>query len=284
MANKARSKNQNNQDLLGEDQAHLLNLPKYLGDPDADDGNQDLLGADDDGDDLEHDEEFANLQQQFEDLQGRFADNQDLTQQLLMQLATNGQNNNNQQQSNAAEEINFDDLPDPVEKRAEFNKELGTRINKILEQRTTNSDTANQYQNALNNLETSFRTNYEDLAAKPALFQSVLTQKVNQLRARGLDPKAVVFSQPDKFLKGVAEQMYDELGIDPEDDADDDDGQQQHRGKKKVQFKKRGANRTKGLGRQSTDTNARGGKSGKDKQPLGFTDQLKKTQLENGLI
>jgi len=242
----------------------------------------DLLGNGEDDDD-DDDPRYAALQDQFESLNGQFAQNQEFTNNLLTQLVA-AQSQNSQGGNGAPEEINFDDLPDPVEDRAGFNKELGTRIGKMMDQTRQQTTQASQNDGQLAMLESNFRRDFAELAEKPALFQTVLTERVRNIRARGLDPKAVVFAQPDKFLKEVAEQMYDELGLDP-DDIDDDDDEPGQGGKRKVQMRKKPATRTRGLGRRSGDASLKLRKRNKgDDKPKGFLDQLKATQLDNGLL
>lgn len=273
---------------------NVLMMPQRLGEPD--DENLDLIdGEPGDGDDDDPDP-YAQLEERFESLQQQMQQNQEYYQNLILQMATEnrsgggaGQQSGGQGDAGASG-LNLDDLPDPVEKREDFNKELGKRINGYLTQQQQATQTTTQLNQQLQDLDNRFRRDYADIADKSALFQTATQQEVQRMRSMGLDPKRAIFIQPDKFLKDVANRMYSELGIDPDarDDDDDDEGgngqqMQQQRRQTKTRINKRSANRTGGVSRGSRPGGGAANRGGK-KKASGFVDQIKQQQLEEGLL
>ena len=186
--------------------------------------------------------------------------------------------------------VDFSDLPDPVEKKDEFHAELGKRINTALArtaEAATNSATAQTQQaNSLQDLQTRFQNQHPEMAKKGSLFTATVTTEVNKLKAKGLDAQQFVFGDPDKFLKTVAKSMMEELDLTDEDlENDDDDGEEETRGKArriKSAASRNGQSRARGV--KGGSNARRGSKRKRNVKPLGFIDELKRQQLEMGII
>lgn len=264
------------------DETGLSAIPLTLGDPDVQEDNLDLIG---DGDDDEVDPVITLLQEQMEQLQTSQKEEREFLQNTILEMSQRPAQvvaapaANNQPAATIA--LDFKDLPDPVENRDDFNRELGTRVSKFVNDQSTAMSVAvtsqNQTQAGLQDLENRFTRDHAELAKKPALFQATVTQEVAKIKNRGLNPQTFIFADPDKFLSLVAQNMKDELGIEDEDEEDDDgDNVVKLKGSKKT-------SRTKGVKSGSMPILK---KSGKDtgKKPLSMVKEIKKSQHAMGLI
>lgn len=266
------------------DNAENLGIPMTLGDPDAVDPNLDLVDDDED----EESPMLTAMQEQLDGMETKNATEREFLQNAILSLT---QNNAAPAaaaaQDEAALALNLDDLPDPVEKREDFNKELGTRINKFVstsQQNFAASVTAqNSNTQSLQDLENRFTRDHGELAKKPALFQAVMTQEVANLKNRGLDPSKFVFADPDGFLKKVAEGMRNELGLTEDDDLGDEETTPGRKTKVvNLNAKRKRLPRAKGV-RAGSTARTPSKKTGRDK-PTSFIDELKKQQLEMGIV
>lgn len=253
-------KSENGEDLIGGDDHPW---PQTIGD--EQDG-ADLLGDDDEeegeGGEEPWREELQTIKEQLNTANQREARYMQTINQLLQTRSQGGEDHS----GDAGNEVSFDDLPDPVEDRKAFNAELGKRISQLTEnlQSTmqTNVRSTVQRQNAAANLETQFAQKYGDLAKRKALLRAAVQEEAEQMRSQGLDPQQAVMNDTESFMESVATRMRTELGI-------DESGGGKPRG------------RTKGVGGGSR---AKGGSKPAEKKPKGFMDQLKKVQLDSGLI
>ena len=181
--------------------------------------------------------------------------------------------------------IYFGDLPDPVDKPEDFKRALAERFEKEISQRL--SSTLDQYQQQTSQQQTSqqafdamwakFQQDYSDLADKTTTLKGAIVSEREAMQARGLDPQQAILADPDGFMRRIATKMRDELGVTAPSVQDTEvpppastPGQGQQT-----------ANRTAGVGGGSTQ-NARG--TGQPKPPPSFIEQLKKIQLDSGLI
>jgi len=173
------------------------------------------------------------------------------------------------------EPISYDDLPDPVEKRAEFNAELGKRLDAREAKIVANVSAVATQSNQATALWQDFKSEHPEFAKKDALANTIAAQV---MQARGGTDWA--FSNQETFKDEVAAKMHEELGTKPEDfdatgtrvEADAPKGEMPKVGK---------ANRTAGLGTGSKEKS--GVVSEPDKSP-GFISQLKQMQMKDGLI
>lgn len=197
---------------------------------------------------------------------------------LAARMGQQGQDGQDQGQDQGAAGISFDDLPDPVDKPEEFRKGLSQKFNSAMEQereriqQSVNHQTSNAQ--ALDRMWNTFKQRYPDLAEKEALVSGVTNMEAQRIRAQGGDVPSVVMADPDGFMERIAGRMKQELGI-----SDNDNGQQEgNHGQNGRQGG--GAGRTRGV---SSGTRQQGRPRGGE-QPRPFMDQLKKTQLDSGLI
>ncbi len=254
-------------------------IPKTIGDPIS---NEDLLGEDDEEEDDEEVEPMlAALQEQMDTLKQSQGQEREFFQQLITQVAAGANQPAQQQQQQAQPEFNLDDLPDPVEDRAGFNKALAAAVTKFgketAEQAAGAALTAATNNQSIESLQNSFRSQFPDLAKKSALFTAIVTQETNKIRNKGLDVKQFVFADQDKFLNTVAEAMRQELGIE-DDDLDEDDEDDTRTVRKSVKTK----SRAKGV-RGGSSPKLKKSKS-KGKKPTGFVAELKRQQQEIGIV
>lgn len=111
-------------------------------------------------------------------------------------------------------------MPDPVQDLAGYNREAQNRVQAFVQsttQRATQSvrsemSTTNNRADAANRFESTFRTEYADLAGKPLLLQTALAAEARERRARGEDPIAAIAANPSAVAASVAKRMRDELG------------------------------------------------------------------------
>jgi len=259
----------------------LGTIPLTLGDPDMDDPNMDLVGDIDD--DL--DPAIVGLQEQLDGLETSHKEERTFLQNTILELSQ-------RPPSVAAPaaaalkpvptELDFSDLPDPVEDKEGFYKKLGSSVSDYINQHTvatTNAVTNQQAtQNGLADLNNRFSRDYKELSQKPAIFHAVVAQEVKKIQNRGVNAQQVMFADPDKFLKTVATTMRNELGIEEgeEDDGNDDDNVANLKpGKKKP--------RTVGVKGASMPTLKRTGKA-PGKKPLSLVKEIKNVQHKMGLI
>lgn len=178
-------------------------------------------------------------------------------------------------------EVDFSGLPDPVDKPAEYQAELSRRMNSAMQQQVSLTEQrvraaqeqTQQQQNVyqqLDNMWEQFKTKYQDLADKQITLKGSVSAEIEGMRQRGVDPTQGMMADPDGFMERVASRMRKELG-------EPDQGQSGSEG----EAGNTPPNRTKGLG-NGTKVNGMSGKGGK--KPPGFLDQLKKVQLDSGLI
>lgn len=179
----------------------------------------------------------------------------------------------------APEGVSFEGLPDPVERPQEYQAELAKRVNdamqkqaahmqQLMQQGTQQFSQQMSEKERLDALWEQFKTNYSDLADKQVLLNGAVAAEMQEMKARGLDPMQGIWANPDAFMKSVAGRMKKELGV------TDDPGAGR-------ETPPTTPNRTKGLGGGTTTSGA--GK-GKEKEPPGFLNQLKKAQMDSGLI
>lgn len=173
--------------------------------------------------------------------------------------------------------VDLSGLPDPVDKPQEYQAELGRRISAAMHQQAQTmqqrmQQTQQQTQQELdrdrqlNELWDKFKTEYSDLADKQITLNGAVTAEFNDMRRRGVDPMQGIFANPDGFMQSVATRMRNELGQPANGDGNQPPPQ---------------PNRTKGLGGGSKPS---GAGEGGGKNPPGFLSQLKKAQLDSGLI
>lgn len=219
----------------------------------------DEAGGDDEGDEGETEWE-RRLRAQDEQLQAALRTIDSLVQ-------TRGASGATAAAEAAAPDIDFSDLPDPVDKPAEFKKALAERVSGALA--TSRRETQQQTQSEkINQIWEVFKDENPDLAPKEMLASSAAAAEMAAARARGLDSVQWAIDNPAEFRKKVAERMRTELGI---------AAPKRESGKKPTT-----ANRTGGVGAGTKGAASASGK--KPEKPAGFLDQLKKKQLESGLI
>lgn len=236
----------------------------------TDEGHPAHLGQRDDGRDLVDDEDLEGTQQtasesELEMLRQQIREAQERERQYhqtlnrFMSQAPASQ----QPQAESAESLyDYSDLPDPVEKPEEFKKQLADRQRRIAEYQALQTTQHHQRQQAVGSLEAKFREKYPELAKRTILLGGATSAEVAALRAQGLDPTSVAMNDSDGFLDRVAKRMRDELGG-PDD-------------------RRPSPSRTKGLGGGSF-SKGNAPRKGNEKV-VGFADQLKKAQLDGGLI
>lgn len=261
---------------------NAISIPLTLGDPDMEDPNFDLIG---DGDGDDEDPQISALMEKIESMEVSNLKDKEFLQNTILEMSQRPAQVVTAQTAApvAAADLNLDDLPDPVEKSAEFTAELGKRVKAYVNQQNDNTTAAvtaqNTAQAGVADLENRFNRDYKTLAEKPGVFQAVVSQEVQKLKNRGLNPQQFIFADPDKFLAKVATQMKAELGI--EDDEEDEDLDDDQVSVKKISKLKK--SRTKGVKAGSMPNLKKGGKE-TGKKPLSFVKELKKRQLEMGLI
>jgi len=236
-------------------EAHDYPYPDTIGEPD--DGS-DLMGLDggeeDDGPSVE--DQMAALQARLDQYEAK----EQTYQQTINQLIQSRSSDQPVQQPEP--EFKLDDLPDPVENPDAFKSTLQQRVRDYT---TSTVDSYSQrtraemsQQEALQLLDRKFRERYTDLAQKELLLSSAASA---EFRAAGSLDR--VLQDPDSYIDKVAERMRKELG-NPAPQGKPNTG------------------RTAGVSGGSTGNRTSGG--GQQKQPPGFLSQLKKAQVESGLI
>lgn len=266
-------------------QNNILAFPQHLGGAADDLINDDDLLDDDliDGDDDDDGGVGHQFQSQLESLRSTVEQNNQNTQNLMMQLLAGNRNNQQTQQGAATDqgnplELDFDDLPDPVTDRAGFNKAIAKKVGGAISTISTNLQRQSSSAATVNQLEVQFAEKFPKLKGKPILLRAAVQDTLQSFQSAGIDPAQGVMMDQAGFLNKVAGKMASELGIDlnAQDDDDADDDGAQHLGGRSG----KPANRTGGLGAGS-GTKVR--KKAKDRQPTGFLDQHKKLQADMGL-
>lgn len=261
-----------------------ITIPLSLGNSEMDDPSFDLIG----GDEEDKNPEVTALLERIESMEATSLQDKEFLQNTILEMSQRPA----QVVAPAvvaapkSTELNLDDLPDPVEKSAEFTAELGKRVKDYVQ--VQNSNTAAtvtaqaQTQAGLSDLENRFTRDYKTLAGKPGVFQAIVSQEVAKLKNKGLNPQQYIFADPDKFLGVVAKQMKSELGIEDEDDGEEEelDGDGNAIVKKQVAKKK---SRAKGV-KAGSMPNLKKSDKGTSKKPLSFVNEFKKRQLAMGII
>jgi hypothetical protein len=164
----------------------------------------------------------------------------------------------------------FHDLPDPVDKPEEFKQALQQRMHQQfqahqqeLQKFQQTQQTQQSFASQLDNLWSQFQQKHSDLAPKQALLQGVVGQERARMEQQGLDVQQAILADPDGFMDRVATKMREELGQPAA-----------------PQQQQQPVNRTGGLG---TGSNVNGKGGSKPQGFAGFVDQIKKSQLDDGL-
>ena len=268
--------------MADDNDIHTLHPAQLGGDMEYGDQNQDRgLEADDaggqqHGDDIS--QHLQRLEQQIKQQNERF-ENQQRFMNTALQNMMYSQPGAQQQQAQEAQKagLDFDDLPDPVDKPEEFRKALANKMSSFQEQESARLRSEFQQQSQTgsqaDDLWRRFQSEYPELAKREALVQGATALEMQALSREGVpDPQRAVFMDPDGFIKRVASRMERELGAEGGDEGNADSaaggGARQQ------------SNRTQGV---SSGTRQAAAAPPANKPP-GFLSQLKKTQLDSGLI
>ena len=263
-------------------------IPRTIGgDADDDYDELELSGDDDDNldDDDYHDDDprFAAMSEQMTGMQTMMQQQGQFYQTAFAQLMSN---NGQPDAAAAADQGAFDleDLPDPVEDRAGFNKALAAKVTGFVDNQVRSTENRVSTGNLEQNLSNQFRADHPELAKKGAIFRAAVTEEANILATSGVNAATTIGANPSAFLDKVAARMNNELGIDPNDDDnqnDDDDGRAPRR--KVRRQKAQGDNsRSRNLGKPSRPR--RRGQPKKPAKPKGFINELRQQQADMGLI
>ncbi len=127
--------------------------------------------------------------------------------------------------------VDFTGLPDPLDNRAEYDRQLAERINAAIEGRThavreevTREQTARQSREQLWN---DFKTRHEAWADYPDLVATVAEQLVRKAQAQGIDPQRYMFVNSQGFHDDIAKELsakYGRLVADQDDEGDEPTG------------------------------------------------------------
>jgi hypothetical protein len=215
---------------------------------------------------VEEEDRLAALERKIEEQQAQFAEERRTWQHSIDRLLQQRQERQEPHQP-AGPSVDFSGLPDPVEKPEEFQKTLQQRVGSALQnqqkqlqeywQQTSQKQFSEKEH--LDRLWNKFQTEHSDLADKNALLQGTIATYKGELSQRGLDIQQEIYQNPDNFINEVARRMRAELGTPAPAPV----------------------NRTGGLG---GGTSYNGGGKGQDKKYPGFMEQLKKAQLDSGLV
>lgn len=233
-------------------------------------------------------EQFNSLQESFnsfrEEAQQREARLTETIQTLMMRPAAVTPQNAEPTQQPTQQPTQFDlsDLPDPVQNPKAYNEALQARLTDYIGQTTQSQQQALLSQvssaQALNGLWNRLQGQHPELAKRQILLQGAAAAEFSQLRAQGIDPVAVAAQNPDGLVANIVNRMQAELGIDtnaqgqpgPTTPTTPPAGVQP------------GASRAAGV--------AGGSQPSVPTQPTAppktstFTDQLKQSQIRDGLI
>lgn len=262
-----------------------LGLPNQLGGHSGDPTGADGGGLpSDDGGGLPSDDNLGSRadsdpHEQIRRLEEKLDRNERFMQTLLQQQNTQGAHGNAPEPPEEYAGLNPDDLPDPVEKPSEFRAALAEHDRKTREYFERQQQNALGQMNraqSLNQVWSKFQSEHADLAKRTALVNAATSVELQELQREGIsDVESYILSDPDQFNRRVAERMKRELGLDS--GSDDGDASQHNQ----VRREPPPSNRTKGVGGGSRQQIS--GKGGDD-TTKSFTDQLKTSQLENGLM
>lgn len=245
-------------DLLGDDDEANAARAADAGLGDADDLTGDL-----DGDDLDGDDDNYSPATDIAELRGQLNN--------ITTLLAGGGNKKEVAADAGMPGLDLNNLPDPVTKKDDFNRELAARITTWASKQTESLQSQSQQMTASQRaaeLESRFMSQYPDLGKRKALMTVAVQQEAAALRQKGRDVQTVMNSDPDKFLARVARRMQNELGITDDSSAE---GRQS----------RRTPGRTAGVGAGSRGVSA--GKKNTQDQPIGFVAAIKKQQMEMGL-
>lgn len=263
---------------------HTLALPETIGD--EDDDGYDLLGDEQEGGEKEGGEkdgkgneddppDLSSLEQRLDQMQEQLQSKDQMISQLIGQRTpaqdtppadTGGQD---------MSDISLEDLPDPVEKPKEFKTALAKKFGEVSSRSQQQSQQAAQQQQrqlAIQRMELDFQRDYEDLADRKALMRGAVSEEAQELRKQGVDSEQFIMNNQGQFLQRVADRMRKELG-----ETGSDDGRGQSRSKQ------RSTKRTRGVSGGSAPSTS-GNRGRKQEKAPSFTEQLKKTQHDMGLI
>jgi hypothetical protein len=120
-------------------------------------------------------------------------------------------------------------LPDPVDKPTEYNTELATRINAVVDQRVhavqQGQQSAVEQAAAADRLWQGFVTKHPEWADYPDLVGTVAKNVVDDATKRGIDPQKYLFVTSDLYFDDVAKVLDEKYGALVED-ADEPAGQE----------------------------------------------------------
>lgn len=243
---------------------NLINVPLTLGEPaDTDDGSDDTEGTEDEP---SIEDRFAQLEARFNEQAEQFTQREQTYQSTISRLIQGNAPAGAAAPAGKTPEIDWNDLPDPVEKPDEFKRAIGERVTTSIEAARSEVGSELDYRSKVDALWNGFRSEYPDLAKKEALANTVAASVI---KSRGVDGASWALDNPAEFSQQVAARMKAELGI--TDEPGEGGGKPNSR-----------ANRTAGVKGGSKSTSGAGGKGGQ--APKGFLAQLKQSQLESGLI
>lgn len=239
------------------------------------------------------DPKYAALERQFEEMKQAQEEERKYYRQTIDRLIQGQQAAQPQQppqQPSQPPAPDFTNLPDPVDKPQEFQRELGNRFNQSLQQQlqyyqqTTQQQQQSQQsrQQALDNMWNTFQSQYGDLAQKQTLLRGAIAAERAEMQQRGIDPEQGMFMDQNGFMERIASRMRTELGTPGNGGQSSyNGGQDGGQGGQQLQQGGNPPNRTGGLGGGS-NYNGKGAGSG-DKS-VSFSQQLKNRQLNDGLI
>ena len=200
------------------------------------------------------------MQARFEAQEARWASREQHNQMVIDQLMHRGQ-----PAETGPEPVNWDDLPDPVEKPDEFKSAIAKKSQQAIEYAAKSAQSSNGQSQSLDQVWNEFKTEHPDLATYESTVQGATALIASEYRAQGLDPARAILSDPANFKSRVAERIKKELKL-----GDGDNGEGAHPT----------ALRTAGVS---------GGKKPRGKTPAaapakGFIAQMQETQAKHGLI
>jgi len=263
-----------------------LTIPATLGEP------EDTEFDDDDGGDEGDDLDVSQIKADLEALKSSSSEDREFYQQSLMQLAGSLRPQQAaQQQDGGAESLTLDDLPDPVENRAEFNKELTKRVGQITDNKVQQVQSQQTTQTLENDLYNRFSRDYDDLMDREALFQAAVTQEINTMRAGGQSPVDIIRSNPKRFVDKVATRMVSDLGYEGIEDfreAADDEGQgAEPQPQKRSRARRARSEPAKNTRTRQMSRSSRGEKGKRkrgEEKVVSFQNAMREAQAADGLI
>lgn len=250
-------------------------------------------GGDGDGDDPK----YAALERQLEDMKKSVEDERQYYRQTIDRLIQGQQPpqpayQQQPPQPAAPPQPDFSNLPDPVDKPEDFQRELSARVSKAMEaQREYYQNTTQQQQQqfqsqtdkqrALDEMWSAFQRDYSDLAPKQTLLRGAIAAEKMEMQQRGVDFERSMFADQRGFMERIANRMRAELGTTGDSGQGDYTGGQGGQGNRPPQQNGNPPNRTGGLGGGS---NYNGKGAGGEGKHISFSQQLKNRQMNDGLI